>query len=281
MEGLTTPRTTQEMIDQGWYEKILAKVKKYTLNDVVNSADDLVQEIFLQIESTKYLERFDAKQRNFEVYIYVFVMNAVKKRGIREGSKNGRMIVNHFSLESSQDENDPTPAGKVFLDRLEECVGNDDPFAEVFVQELIEETRKSLAKYKASSTVEYNGEIIQRDPLTVFNYILEEKTVPEIAEIFNTSKQFIYDLLNKIRTTPEMTAFYEEMRAMNRISPKGRRRKRTIENAFFVFWNILEAILYCSLFLLSKGGNYHRHVFNRRDDHQGSLVFKRSRVTLS
>lgn len=226
------PRTVQEMLDQGWYEKIYAKVKKYKLNDFLNTPEELVQDIFLQIIKSDYLSRYNPELRSFEVYIYTLVINTIKKRGMREGSKGGRNIVNALSLEQTQEDNGEDTNGVAFLDRLE--VGKvEDPLNNVIMEDLIERTRESLKKFKATSSVVYEGKVIQRDALTVFNLILEEKTVPEIAEIFQTSKQFIYILLNKIRATPEMQEFHKEYEKNHGISSSGQRKKRTIQNATF------------------------------------------------
>ena len=226
------PRTVDEMLEQGWYEKILKKVRKYTLNDILNTPEEITQDIFLQIMNSSYLERFNPELRSFEVYIYTLVINSIKKRGMREGSNGGKNIVNHYSLEQSQDDSEDQP-GVAYLDRLENQI-LEDPFKEIMVDDLIQRTRVTLSNsFSASSTIVYNGKEINRDPLTVFNLILEDKTVPEIAEIFQTSKQFIYILLGKIRSTPEMQEFHRELEFNGGISNRGKRKKRSIQNATF------------------------------------------------
>ena len=219
------PRTVEEMLEQGWYDKILSKVKKYNLNDILNTPEEIVQDIFMDLLKSRYLERYDPEKRNFEVYIYVFVTNSVKKRGIREGSKNGRNIVNHNSLEYTQDEDGASVTGVTFLDRIDTLV-TEDQYSDIVIQDLIERTRASLQAFKASSSFIYEGVEYQRDPLTVFNLLLEEKSVPEIAEILGTSKQFIYNLLQRIRSTKEMQEFHMEMERSNSISDRGKRRPR-------------------------------------------------------
>lgn len=226
------PRTVQEMLDQGWYEKILKKVRKYNLNDILNTPEEIVQDVFTQILQSRYLERYDPNGRPFEVYIYTLAINLVKKRGIREGSTNGRLIVNSNTLEYSQEDNSQPQAGVTYLDRIEQ-EELDDPFMDIEMQDLIESTKRSLAEFKASSTIVKEGVEIQRDPATVFTLLLEGKSVPEIAEIFETSKQFIYILLGKIRETPEMQEFHDRMQAEGRISARGKRRQKTWANASF------------------------------------------------
>ena len=226
------PRTVEEMLEQGWYEKILAKVKKAQLNDILNSPEEITQDIFVQIIQSDYLSRFNPELRSFEVYIYTMVINSIKKRGMREGSTNGRNIVNHNSLEFSQDDEGQQTLGVTYLDRIEQYE-IDDPLREIEMADLLEKTRSSLRQFKASSSVIYEGVEIQRDAETVFNFILEGKTVPEIAEIFKTSKQFIYILLNKIRETPEMREFHEDFERTNLISSRGKRKSKSWANATF------------------------------------------------
>jgi hypothetical protein len=62
----------------------------------------------------------------------------------------------------------------------------------------------NLAKIEASSNVtKTDGTTVQRSPLQVFNYLLDGKDVKEIANIMETSQQFIYNLINKIRREAE------------------------------------------------------------------------------
>ena len=226
------PRTVEEMIEQGWYEKILAKVRKYKLNDILNTPEEIVQDIFLNIMSSKYLDRYNPELRSFEVYIYTMVINSIKKRGMREGSKNGRNIVNHSSLEYSQDDNTDSSVGVSYIDHLENPEAQ-DPFKDVELQDLLEATRVSLRQFKASSSVVHDGVEYQRDAETVFNLLLDNKSVPEIAEIFQTSKQFIYILIQKIRDTPEMQEFYSEACRQQVAVGRGKRKKKNWANATF------------------------------------------------
>ena len=230
MDNCNYPRTVEEMLDQGWYEKILRKVKQYKLNDILNTPEEITQDIFLQIMKSDYLARYNPDMRTFEVYIFVLVENSIKKRGMREGTTGGRNIVNHYSLEQTQDEDD-NAVGVAYLDRLPNMV-LDDQYFDIYMNDLIERTRESLKEFEATSSVMYGDTEIFRDPLTVFNYILEGLSVPEIAEILQTSKQFVYILLAKIRETPEMVEFHKGMARSNAISSKGKRRKKTIQNAF-------------------------------------------------
>jgi len=208
MDSCSFPRTVEEMLEDGWYDKILRKVKRYNLNDILNTPEELVQDVFLQIIKSDYLSRYDPDYRPFEVYIYTLVENLIKKRGIREGTKGGKMIVNHSSLENTVPENGRLEPGVVYLEMLESS-GQEDVLGGIYLEELIRDTFDSLEEFKAHSSVEVDGVTIERDPKTVFKMILAGKSVNEIASVMQTSKQFIYVLLNKIRGTAPM----EELRA--------------------------------------------------------------------
>ena len=210
MESCNFPRTVEEMIEAGWYNRILRKVKKANLKDILNTPEELVQDVFLQIIKSDYLSRFDPDIRPFEVYIYSLVDNLIKKRGIREGTAGGRKVVNHLALENVFDvDNTTSNQYVVYIDMLEVDKVSETPDDTMYVDDLIELTRQALKEYKATSSVEFNGKLVQRDPLTVFNYILDGKSVSEIAEIMQVSKQYIYVLLHKIRAVKEMQEFHQ------------------------------------------------------------------------
>ena len=210
MEVRNFPRTVEEMLEAGWYNRILRKVNKANLKDILNTPEELVQDVFLQIIKSDYLARYNPEYRPFEVYIYSLVDNLIKKRGIREGTEGGKKVVNHASLENAADNADTNVSNPnvIFIDMLEVTKEHETTDDEMFVDDLIEATRIALKEFKASSSVEFNGKLVQRDPLTVFNYILEGKSVSEIAEIMQVSKQYIYVLLHKIRAVKTMQDFY-------------------------------------------------------------------------
>jgi DNA-directed RNA polymerase specialized sigma24 family protein len=230
------PKTMPEFVAAGWYDNIMRKVRKYNLNDACNSYEDLVQDIFVQLlvkdkNGRNYLERFDPSfERKFDAYIYVLVVNAVKKRGMREGTAGGRLIVNALSLEMSQSDSDEPTPGVVYADRLQLEDSADDLDGAMSLEAMIARATIELGEYKASSSVtKADGTVINRDPLTVFQLLWEEGlTVPEIAELFETSKQFIYNLLNKIRQTPAFAEWHAELVANNAISSAGKRKVRAI-----------------------------------------------------
>ena len=207
MDSCNFPRTVDEMLEAGWYDKILRKIKKYHLNDILNTPEEMVQDVFLQIIKTDYLSRYDPEYRPFNVYIYVLVENLCKKRGTREGTKGGTLIVNHASLAQTSEGSTPE-ANTVYLDLLDVEPVTETADDKLYVDALVESTMESLLQYKAHSSVDVDGVTVERDPLTVFKLILEGKSISEIAEIMQTSKQFIYVLLHKIRGVPAMQELY-------------------------------------------------------------------------
>ena len=220
MDSCDFPRTVEEMLEAGWYEKILRMVnKRSNLKDMLNSPEELVQDVFCNIIKTDYLSRYDPDYRPFYVYIYVLVDNLIKKRGIRENTNGGKKIVNSFALEDTVDGETITP-NTIYLDLLELEDNCESPDEKLYIDDVIEKTRSSLQDIKAHSIVEFDGETISRDPATVFEYILEGKSVSEIAEILHVSKQYVYVLIHKIRGVEAMQEFYQNAHAAHLVSTK-------------------------------------------------------------
>ena len=207
MNSCNFPRTVDEMLEAGWYNKLLRKVSKSNLKDILNTPEELVQDIFLQIIRSDYLSRYDPSYRPFDVYIYSVADNLIKKRGVRENTKGGKKIVNHAALENTLVGDTPEP-NTVYLEYLEAPDDQEQIEDTLYMSQLISATKESLKELKTSSLVEYNGEIIKRDPATVFDYILAGKSVSEIADIMQVSKQYIYVLIHKIRKVKSMQEFY-------------------------------------------------------------------------
>ena len=211
MDSCDFPRTVEEMLEAGWYDKILKKVKRYSFKDMLNSPEELVQDVFLQIIKSDYLARYDPDYRPFEVYIYVLVENLMRKRGVRESTRNGKNIVSALSLEDSVPESGIEPF-TAYLEQLDLYDNNTGSVEDrLYVEDIIDGTLESLKEFKANSSVVYQGYVVERDPITVFRFILQGKSVSDIAEIMQTSKQFIYFLLRKIRNVNSMQDFYSEM----------------------------------------------------------------------
>ena len=219
MESCGFPRTVEEMLEAGWYNKLLKKVSKSTLRDPLNTPEELVQDIFTQILQSDYLSRYNPEFRPFDVYIYAVADNLIKKRGVRENTKGGKLIVNHASLENSIEDGVLEP-NTVYLDVLELEEKTESPENLLYIKQLIASTKASLKEFKATSSVEYDGEVVLRDPATVFDYILDGKSVSEIAEIMQVSKQYIYVMLHKIRSVKAMKEFHNNAVKTHLVKPK-------------------------------------------------------------
>lgn len=197
-QSYVAPQTIEELLNQGWGERIYSRIRRFVLYDVCNNEDDLFQDIICLLLSTKYLERYNAEYNSFEAYLYIFVDNYLKRKFTRENTKNGKNIVTRSSLEISvpSDDYDYEP-GVIFLETLLDATATVDSMD--FNLNLQALKKKLSLKYKASSYVLYNGVEIPRDPTSVLQLLEADMTVAEIAEVFKTSKQFVYSLIKKVR----------------------------------------------------------------------------------
>lgn len=190
------PHNVEELIQYGWVDLMRLKVKSWTLNDVNNSIEDIIQDMLVQMISNGFLEKYDPEQRAFEVYLIIFIRNFMTKRFKKENlSRNGHKIIFAKSVEMNMPENKEDMNGDVeYLERMEDESSNFESYT-VLVQSI----RDELKQFKANSSVVHNGVEYQRDPLTVFELLKDGLSVKEIAELFETSSQFIYLLIKKIR----------------------------------------------------------------------------------
>lgn len=199
------PANIEEFLEGGWDRLVKKHILRFNLKDITYNVEDLTQDILLKMVETNYLESFDKEQRDFNVYIVVFVRNYLCRLYKREClSKNGWSIVNAKGIEfSSPDNPDTFDKNMVYLDTLEAKL-DEDPDLNLLIEDLRAELQ---SKFKASSFIEFNGQTIGKEPVQVLNLLLQDYTVSEISSIFDTSKQFVYILLNKIRSS-ENLSFY-------------------------------------------------------------------------
>lgn len=189
------PKNVEELYASGWADFMRLKISRYRLYDFCNSIEDIFQDMIVQMLNNNFIERYDPTGRPFEVYLSVFIFNFMSKRYKKEHSKSGRAIVLAKSLEDTSPKDDEGFDGSVeYLDKLADDAAEFEGFTL-----LVESMREDLKQFKANSSVVHEGIVYQRDPLTVFELILQGYNVAEIAEIFETSKQFVYLLMKKIR----------------------------------------------------------------------------------
>ena len=204
------PRTMQEFIDQGWERNIYYRISAFTLKDTLNNPEDLKQDILLSLIKTGYLDRYDVNKGTFKTYLYGFVDNFLKKKYNKEHTRHGKYIVSAASLStlppSDTSEFDGT---EMFVDLMS---SDDDCESSAVMQILIDSIREELKEnFHSSSYNVYNGVVYQRDPLTVFNLMLEGATVMDVAMILDVSRQFVYYLLKNIRTSKAYQIYKESL----------------------------------------------------------------------
>ena len=188
------PKTLDEFYNSGWKEYLLYHIRRYELNDVNHSPEDLLQDMMVQMARTNYIEKFDptVAQGNFMFYIKVFLQNFMSKPYAKEHrTKNGQRIVNHLSLVNVSDMEDASP-----MEIDYDSVGFSDSFEDVTC--LLHALEGDLKQIQTDSEIEYNGNVLNRDPFTVYKMLLSGYEIKEIAEIFGTSKQLVYSLRKKI-----------------------------------------------------------------------------------
>lgn len=191
------PSNLNELIDFDWLPFMRQQIKKFNLRDTLNDPDDIIQDMLLLMCKNHFIEKYDPQGRPFEVYLAIFVSNFMCKRYKKEAlSQNGRNIVNAKGIEFSapQDVIESGDPNIVYLDRIGINASNEEDSAV-----LIESLRQELKKYKASSHVVHEGKEYARDPATVLELLIKGLDPLEIAEIFHTSRQFVYLLIKKIR----------------------------------------------------------------------------------
>lgn len=201
------PHNIDEFIEFGWTDLIRYRIRAFRLNDILNREEDLVQDILISLMDTHYIDRYD-NTRPFSTYVYGFIDNFLKKKYNKENTKNGKNIVNRATLEGSpKDDETQFDGHTVYLDLFKTDTLTEDTMEHM---ELIDAIRKDLEAFPATSSTVYNGVVYNRDPLTVFNLVLEDYSVIDIARMLDTSRQFVYHLLKKIRTSPTLSELRAE-----------------------------------------------------------------------
>ena len=205
------PRNMQEFIDQGWENNIFYRISVFKLKDSLNNPEDLKQEILLSLLKTGYLDRYDESKGSFKGYLYAFVDNFLRKKYNKEHTRHGKYIVTAASLSTlPPEEGSDFDGTEMFVDMMP--ASDEDCDGAVAMSILIQDIRRELAEnFKASSSYEYNGVIYDRDPLTVFNLMLNGATVMDVANVLHVSRQFVYHLLKSIRTSEAYRIYAEAM----------------------------------------------------------------------
>ena len=203
------PRNIQEFVDQGWDKFIQYRIAAFTLKDTLNNPEDLGQEILLSLLKTNYLDRYDPSRGAFKAYLFGFVDNFLKKKYNKEHTRYGRYIVSAASLSQSPSEDSTFDGTEVYADLLPSCECCED---RVMLQALIDTIRAELQDaFPPSSANVYQGKVYQRDPVTVFNLMIDGASVMDVATTLNVSRQFVYYLLKNIRTSKAYQVYAEAL----------------------------------------------------------------------
>lgn len=204
------PKDIQEFMDQGWTKEIYYRIRVFNLKDALNNPEDLVQDILVSLMQTKYIDRYTVDKGSFSTYIYGFIDNFLRKKYNKEHTRHGKFIVSAASLVTGSPEAESEFDGReVYSDLIDSGI---DIQREILIKEVIEEIRKELAEnFEANSSYENNGVVYQRDPLTVFNLLMEGKVAKDIADILGVSCQFIYHLVSKIKKCKAAKEIFKDL----------------------------------------------------------------------
>lgn len=209
-EDAPIPKNMQEFIEYGWDKYIIYRIFAFNLKDSLNNPEDLKQDILLALMSTNYLERYTKEKGSFKTYIFGFIDNFLKKRYNKENTRHGKFIVSAATLTMAAPESDADYSrNEIFAESLD---SGEDLQRAVIVHTLVLEIREYLKEnYTANSYYTYEGVTYARDPLTVFDLLMQDYQVRDIAKILNVSKQFVYHLMSKIKTCPAYVEFARDM----------------------------------------------------------------------
>ena len=187
------PKTVEELYCSGWKEYLLYHIRRYNLNDATHSPEDILQDMIVDMIRYNFLERYDPERTEFIRYIKIFVRNFMSKVYAKENrNPTGKSIINAASLVNESLSEIEYDSNVVSYDSVGATENFDDYVC------LMESMENDLKEIKATSMVQYNGMEIKRDPYTLYRLLLAGYDVKEIAEIFGTSRQFVYGLRKKI-----------------------------------------------------------------------------------
>ena len=187
------PQSLEDLYNSGWKEYLIYHISRYALNDVNNSVEDLLQDMMVQMAKTKFIEKYDPERTEFIKYLKTFIRNFMSKVYHREhDTKNGEKIINAAGIVNSPEEVEESSGNVVCSEALGESSGYEDYMC------LVQSLEQDLEQIRSDSTVEYQGETFTRDPFTVYKLLSSGYDVKDIAEIFGTSKQFVYSLRKKL-----------------------------------------------------------------------------------
>ena len=187
------PTTVEDLVKSPWYQKLKTLVKNFRLNEPL---EDTLGDIFVAMLEKEYLSRWSPKAGSYSNWVYTFAANVCKKKYNRSNSKGGRAIEGAATLQSTSNDNEDSVIGIFFEERLNAEQADDRGYD---YNLLVEEIEKILSAYPAYSSNTHEGVTYQRDMKTVFSLLKDEFQPKEIAVLFDTSVEFIYTLIRRMR----------------------------------------------------------------------------------
>lgn len=192
------PNSLDELYQSGWKEYMLYHIRKYTLSDVTHAPEDLLQDMMVQMAGNGFLDKYDPEKADFTAYLHTFIRNFMSKVYNKEHkTKNGEKIINAAAIVGSVEEAENLEGHVVGHVVSNEMIADVSGSFEDLIC-LTQSIEADLEAIKTDSVVDYNGKIVSRDPLTVYEMLKDGYEIKEIAQIFGTSKQFVYSLRKKI-----------------------------------------------------------------------------------
>ena len=188
------PQSLEDLYNSGWKEYILYHIRKYSLHDVNNSPEDLLQDMMVQMASTGFVEKFNPEISEFTKYLHTFIKNFMSKPYNKEHKTPYGNLVNHMSIGIGSNDQDGQDAYTISCERL--SGSNTGDFTNYVC--LVQSLDSDLKKIREESVVDYDKTKPVRDSYTVYKLLMNGYDVKDIADLFGTSKQFVYSLRKKL-----------------------------------------------------------------------------------
>lgn len=193
MATSTYPKSVAALVESPWYPKLKTLVANFKLNEPI---EDTLGDIMLDMLQKKYLERWNPQSGSYSNWLYTFAANVCRKKYNRSNTRGGKAIEGAAAITYTSATDDLTPG--VFYEETLQVEDNTQEKTFDYAS-LCEEIDNILAQYPAHSTNEFEGVVYERDMRTVFALMRQDFTPKEIAERFNTSIEFIYTLIRRMR----------------------------------------------------------------------------------
>ena len=192
--AIGNPYGTFENFMTEWDSRLEATIRGFKLKEDI---EDVKQQLYLELLDKGYLDRYDDEKATISTWVYGFVKNSLRKK-YHKGNRD--FIYNGVSIMDDYDEDAVGEA--LFLNIFATESTEDEMDLKIIVDDILNILSKEC--YAAHS---YSSTGIPRDMKSVAMYFLEGYTPKEIAEMFETSVQFVYKLIKRIGSLPELQSY--------------------------------------------------------------------------